>query len=190
MKKRSDLTAETVRALLDYSPETGVLRWRARTPEMFEETEKRSAEWICKNWNSRYSGKIAGHAHVVANRYIEHKICINYMTYMTSHIVYLIMTGEHAEDDIDHINLNSVDNRWYNLRPATRSQNQYNKWRYKNNKSGFKGVHFCKRTSKWRAGIRVGGNLISLGYFATPDEAYTHYCEAARKYHGEFARVA
>lgn len=90
-------------------------------------------------------------------------------------------------EQTDHINSNPLDNRRENLRIATNAQNQHNKGRYLNNKSGYKGVHWDRQKGKWRAEIQTMGKRTYLGYFPTPEEAYAAYCEAALKYHGEFA---
>lgn len=85
-------------------------------------------------------------------------------------------------------NLNPFDCRRTNLRLATKTQCIQNSRKSKNNTSGFKGVHFFKRTGKWTAKIVVDGCPIHLGYFDEPEFAYVAYCRAAEKYHGEFAR--
>jgi hypothetical protein len=91
---------------------------------------------------------------------------------------------------VDHANPKlTLDNRRYNLRVATRSQNQTNRKRQSNNTSGYKGVCFFKPTGRWMAYINVNGKRKHLGYFATKEEAYAAYCVAALKYHGEFARL-
>lgn len=45
---------------------------------------------------------------------------------------------------VDHINRNKVDNRIENLRAATSVDNNINKTRQRNNRSGFKGVRLLK----------------------------------------------
>ena len=83
---------------------------------------------------------------------------------------------------LDHICHNRACVNPAHLRLATRKQNNRNAIRSINNKSGFKGVHRINN-GRWRAMI----NHIHLGYFDTPEEAHVVYCEAAKKYHGEFA---
>lgn len=90
---------------------------------------------------------------------------------------------------IDHIDGNSLNNRRSNLRLATRQENNRNRKKSKNNTSGYKGVCFDKYKKKWVATIGVDGKVIWLGRFKTPELAYEAYCEAAIKYHGEFARL-
>lgn len=87
---------------------------------------------------------------------------------------------------VDHINHDTLDNRRCNLRLATKSENMMNRRRVKPNSSGLKGV-YKKSKNKWYAIVTVRGNRINLGIFETKDEAYAAYCEAALKYHGEFA---
>jgi hypothetical protein len=97
---------------------------------------------------------------------------------------------EMSADDkrfVDHINGNTLDNRVENLRFASPSQNGMNAKLSKANTSGFKGVTFNKRKEKWMAQIRFDGKNQFLGYFYTPEEAHTAYCEAATRLCGEFA---
>jgi hypothetical protein len=91
---------------------------------------------------------------------------------------------------VDHRNLNSLDNRRANLRPATHSQNMQNraKTRLKTS-SRFIGVSFDKRRGCWYAYINYGGKRIWLGRFDSEIEAAKTYDNAAKKYHGEFARL-
>lgn len=95
--------------------------------------------------------------------------------------------GMDLNKQIDHINGNKLDNRRCNLREATHQQNNFNKPRLKRNTPGFKGVSYRKDIDKYRAYISVNYKQISLGCFDTPEEAHQAYCNAAKKYHGEFA---
>jgi AP2 domain len=90
----------------------------------------------------------------------------------------------------DHIKVgDTLNNQDDNLRIATNAQNMWNSGKRKNNKSGFKGVWWSKVSSKWTAQIRVGEKKIHLGLFDTAESAHAAYCDAALKYHGEFARL-
>jgi hypothetical protein len=90
---------------------------------------------------------------------------------------------------VDHINGDSLDNRRANLRLATHSQNSCNKRKRKNTTSQFRGVCFCKAKGKWDANINLAGKRIWLGSFDSEIEAGKAYDVAAKKYHGEFARL-
>lgn len=87
--------------------------------------------------------------------------------------------------EIDHINGNKLDNRKENLRHATRSQNQANKTKYKNNKSGYKGVRFAK--GGWIAQITKDRKTTHIGFYKTAEEAAKAYDEKAKEIHRGFA---
>ncbi len=103
-----------------------------------------------------------------------------------------LLLGLHKGDmrQSDHRNGNTLDNRRENLRIADSFQNAWNHRVQSSNTSGYKGVSFCARTSKWRAQIQVRGTKKYLGSFPEKEEAYLVYCEAAKQMHGEFARFA
>jgi hypothetical protein len=90
---------------------------------------------------------------------------------------------------IDHIDGDGLNNCRSNLRAATVAQNQQNRGKPKNNSSGFKGVGWHKKTSKWRAYIRVQRVQRHLGFFNTKEEAAEAYRQAAEKIHKEYANV-
>lgn len=93
--------------------------------------------------------------------------------------------------EIDHIDGNPSNNAIANLRLATSSEQKRNKRVQSNNRSGLKGAyyHACHKGKKWRTQIKVGDDVIFLGYFHTALEAHEAYGRAAIKYFGEYARV-
>jgi hypothetical protein len=90
-------------------------------------------------------------------------------------------------DETDHRNGNGLDNRRFNLRPATRSQNLMNRSSGRMDKTGFKGVRF--EAGKWRAAIKANGVRKHIGYFSSPELAAHAYDVVALELHGEFARL-
>lgn len=89
--------------------------------------------------------------------------------------------------EVDHRNLDTLDNRKENLRLATRQQNAANRRRQINNTSGFKGVSLFRRDNNFKAQIKVDGHKMHIGYFDTPEAAAHAYDAAALRYFGEFA---
>ena len=87
---------------------------------------------------------------------------------------------------IDHVDRNRSNNRKYNLRQATASQNSMNRTLRKNN-SGITGVMLDKRYNKWRAVIKLNQKSISLGEYADKDDAIKARLLAEAKYFGDFA---
>lgn len=108
--------------------------------------------------------------------------------YLAHRLAWLYMTGEFPGDklDIDHINQVKFDNRFSNLRLASRSENMMNTGTRSDNKTGYKGVFFVKRLDKYMASIRVNYKSKHLGLFDTPEEASKAYILSAKRSHGSF----
>jgi len=93
------------------------------------------------------------------------------------------------EYEIDHVNGNKLDNRLINLRIVTRQQNSFNKLKYSNNSSGYKGVYLNKRSGKYSAEIKKGDIRLRKHGFKTPEEADKQYKTWAKELHGEYTRI-
>jgi hypothetical protein len=162
------LTAERLREVLSYDPETGVFVWLKRTARRIR------------------VGDVAGCLGTLGYR----SLGINGEEHLAHRLAWLYVHGEWPSADIDHINGDPGDNRLANLRPATRAQNSANAGKRTTNTSGLKGVCWSKKSCKWRAAITVNGQVIYLGLFDCPAEAHAAYARAAEQHCGEFARVA
>jgi hypothetical protein len=84
-------------------------------------------------------------------------------------------------EDIDHEDQDRLNNQRFNLRAATRGQNNVNSDVRKDNKLGVKGVYFCE--NRYVARISVEGINHQLGRFLTLKEADEAYRAAKKKYY-------
>ena len=159
------ITAEEARQLFDYDPKSGDLTWKV-------------------SLNPRAP---VGHVVRAPNSRGYYTVRVRGKPYGAHRVAWLIATGTWPAEHIDHINGDKTDNRVENLREATNAENQRNRAAQRNNTSGFKGVSWNKRDSKWRAYIQVDGKFRHLGNFATPEEAHAAYCKAAEELFGEIA---
>ena len=158
------LTQEYLREALAYESDTGEFHWK-RKPR------------------NALAGKLAGGLTSSGQLAIQ----IDGKTYMAHALAWLYVHGTLPEM-IDHINGDPLDNRVTNLRLCTPSQNQWNRGVSKNNTSGFKGVSWRARRSKWYAAIQVYGKTKYLGSFDTAEAAAEAYSAAARLLHGDWTR--
>lgn len=90
---------------------------------------------------------------------------------------------------VDHINMNGLDNRRCNIRTCSASQNFMNQKSYKNSSSKYKGVCWRNDSKKWRARIRLNKKAYNIGTFENEIDAAKAYDEFAKKMFGEFART-
>lgn len=165
------VTAEQVREALTYDLETGAFTWRVQTG---------------KNGKR---GCLAGTVRNVNGR-LYRFIGLNRKQYPAHRLAWLYSFGHWPQLHIDHVDGDGLNNSLSNLREATVSENLRNRGKQANNKSGYKGVSWEKKYSKWKAQITVHGCRRHVGYYATREDAHAAYIKAAELLHGEFRRSA
>ena len=82
-------------------------------------------------------------------------------------------TGDHEDHD-------TLNNQYYNLRRANKTQQGVNKRRQNTSTTGFKGV--SKDRNKYRARIHINGQIKSLGTRSTPEAAHALYWNSTRSF--------
>lgn len=159
-KPSGPLIQERLKELLHYDPETGVF------------TRRRGG-----------GGKRAGsQAGTINKGYVM--VTVDGRSYTAGRLAWLYMTGKWPKNLIDHRNTLKSDNRWTNLREATKPQNGWNRDFSKRSSTGLKGVY--RKRSKFEAKLMAEGKYIYLGVFGTKQEAKEAYEKAAREYHGDY----
>lgn len=156
------LTSERLRELLLYDPDTGLWVW-LKPP-------KNKPQLI---------GQEAGNIRLDGYR----KIGIGGTDYLCGPLAWLYMTGEWPTEEVDHADRDRSNDRWENIRQATRSLNEANKGLDPRNTSGFRGVTWHKGTQKWMAQI----NGIYLGVFEKIEDAVAVRDATAQDVSGSFA---
>jgi hypothetical protein len=141
----------------------------------------------------RFTKKLGGHGRHIGdqvggvNCLGRMKIYFDGKQHSASRLAFFYMTGSWPKYQIDHINRDTLDDRWINLREATGSQNNANKRVYhKPNSTGYKGVKL-RASGKFQAEICVLGKQYNQGHFDTAEKAALAYDQAAKKHFGEFA---
>lgn len=148
-------------------PPKGIEDWYAYDPKTGKITYRRT---IRAYGGFRYRGEEAG---TDKDGYVH--IGFRGTIYRAHRLAWYFMTGDwlSSKQDMDHINGDRADNRWENLRLATRSQNMLNKnnaLRH-DNVSGYRGVSWREETGKWHARITIDGKIVLLGDFRNKEDA-------------------
>lgn len=153
------ITQEALKTLLNYNPDTGIFTW-------------------LNTCGGRKVGSIAGAKH--PKGYI--RIQLKGRTNLAHRLAWVYMTGNWPTKDIDHINGIRDDNRFSNLREATRSENMQNlKQTSTSNRTGYLGVYTNRE--KFSARITINGVRNHLGTYNTAEEASEAYLKAKGELH-------
>jgi hypothetical protein len=158
------LTAECLRAVLDYDPETGIFTFKVRLSRRVRVGQQTS--------KTRDSGGYLG-VGIDGRRYRLHRLA------------WLYVHGVWPTHEGDHWNGIKTDNRIDNLRDATRAVNSQNTRRAaSHNKSGLQGVWSPgPRSKKFSSYIIANGIRRRLGSFDTAEAAHAAHIAAKRQLH-------
>jgi hypothetical protein len=154
------LTAERLRELLTYDPETGIFTWR------------------CDRGGKARKGTRAGS--VSDDGYA--RIGVDGKSYLAHRLAWLYTHGSWPAAEIDHRLGAKADNRIHELREATHAQNLQNQRRARSDsRSGLLGV--SRRGNRWRATIKHQGRYRHLGSFDAKEAAHEFYLLAKEMVH-------
>jgi hypothetical protein len=151
--------------LFSYDPQTGELHWRV----------------------SR-AGLPVGNMGGYVNPKGYWIVSIDGRQYLAHRIIWKLMTGCEPKAFIDHKDGDKENNRWRNLREATKADNSQNCKKYDTNTSSVKGVTWERRLQKWKAVINANNNRHYIGLFENFSDAAHARELAAEQLHGAFAR--
>lgn len=155
---------DRVRGLLTYDPASGLFRWR--------DTRGRVR-----------AGEVAGSIQSLGYR----QIMIDGRRILSGRLAWFYVTGTWPTHEIDHANGVRDDDRFANLREATRAQNNQNRSAF--GRSRVKGAFWVERQQRWRASIKRAGSVVQIGTFDTAEAAGAAFARAAREQYGSFAKA-
>lgn len=154
------LTAERLKQLVHYDPNTGIFthiapRKKIRVGEQAGGIDRDSGYMV---------------------------LCVDRKRHYAHRLAFLYMTGQWPAQLVDHRDGNRANNAFRNLRDAPRVINQQNmRHAAITSTSGLLGAF--KKRDKWESRIRVAGKILRLGVFSTAVEAHEAYVAAKRVHH-------
>ena len=137
------ITQERLREVLEYTPDTGDFTWL--NPTSFRVRQ----------------GDVAGYSHKTQDGKTYIQTSIDGVKHYGHRLAWFYMTGQFPTEQIDHINGDSTDNRWCNLREVSHVGNSKNQKLRSTNSSGVTGVYWSESRQKWCASITVKGKSIA-----------------------------
>lgn len=158
MAKTDSITQARLKELLHYDPDSGLFKRRIGRTGSAKKGMVAGGQMICGYVSIKIDG-IPCLAHRLAFLYQEGEIPI----------------------EVDHKNHIRNDNRWDNLRHATRSINQRNASRRADNTSGLTGVSWNTRKRKWIVQVADGDDRGYIGAYQTLFDAACAVKAAHRK---------
>jgi hypothetical protein len=159
--------------LFTYSPRTGILRWK------ISRSNRIKVGQVAGSLQTNHAGK------PYERRYLHVRVGGRF--FFVHRIIYQMMTGRPVPvgKQIDHKNGDGTDNRWLNLRVASRSQNMGNRLRNRVRVRDLpKGIQWHGRDQLYVACFNNRG----IKYSKSLRVAVAARRAAALAYYGEFAR--
>lgn len=157
-----ELTQQDVKALFDMDPEEGVLRWKTTIGYQAKQ------------------GQVAGYVSL-GYRMIK----VRQIRYQAHRLIWLWVTGDWPKNEVDHINGNSLDNRFSNLRDVPVRTNLEN--RQKPSSSSTTGVMgVFPYGTRYVSRITSNGVVHKVGVFETVEQASMAYQQAKRDLHAGY----
>ena len=139
--------------------------------------------WLVSLSNRTQVGTIAG---TTSNQYCN--IMYKNKLYKAHRLFWFLQTGfDPGPLTIDHIDQNPLNNKFFNLRLANKSQQQHNTSKPCNNTSGHKGVSWNKTKQRYCAYIKLDNKKIHLGSYKTLEQAVAARQAKELELHGEFS---
>jgi hypothetical protein len=171
------LDQKMLQSIVSYDPDTGVMIWLPKNVVKHQD----------KRWNTIFAGKQVGR--IESDGYLGTNIKVgNIQKSVKIHrLAWLYMFGHFPDGPLDHINRIKSDNRISNLRIANASLNGHNIESFSTNKSGVKGVSWCKLSKKWKAIFVFRGKHMHLGLYVDIENAKNAYALASYLHVKEFS---
>lgn len=158
------VTQKRLKEVLRYCPVTGKFSWKTQSSRRVN---------------------VGDEAGVSSNGYV--RIRIDGKLYAAHRLAWLYILGVWPSHEIDHENRIKSDNRWINLRNATRGQNGSNRSTFKSSRSGIKNVTWVSRDKRWRVAVRKDGVLHEGGFYDRIEDAEIAANQLRERLHGRFA---
>ena len=135
---------------VNYNPDTGSLTWAKRGNKYFDDNH--AGKEAYQSW----VGKDGYRNHITHTIISGRRVCTS-----TARLCWLVHTGDWPVFTIDHINRDTSDNRFCNLRDVSQSENNFNKGPYKT--GGIKYLSFSEGSWYVRFHGEYFGRYTCLG---------------------------
>ena len=152
-----------------FTYDNGVLRWKT----------------LNKKDMKNSIGSIVGVKHDDAG-YLS--VTVDSDTFLVHRVIFCMFHG-YMPFFVDHKDTNPENNKIENLRESDFFTNGQNRNRYRNNKTGFKGVHYNTKEKMFLCVVKCRKKVVYRKSFSDVEVAAYAYNINALKHHGEFARI-